>query len=281
MLDRLAPLARPGVVDGPDRRRQRRSPSSRSAVRSRARGDARAIGAAPRRDRARSAHEGPGRPTGRCSSSSTPSVGERARRPGPTRRRSASRSATRARPRRASSTRAIPTRSSVPPSSSPRCSPRRRDDPDAPVRRAPAARPRRVGVARRDQPHRARPRPVRHHRRALPRTGRPHTRRAGAVVRGRRRSPIASCTTGCSSLAGRLSGAGVGRGDRVGIATERSIEMVVGVLATLEVGASYVPARSDVSDRTARASWSTTRGSWRCSPSADAAARAVSARGHA
>lgn len=43
------------------------------------------------------------------------------------------------------------------------------------------------------------------------------------------------------SLATRLTGAGVGRGDRVGIATERGIEMVVSVLATLEVGASYVP----------------------------------------
>lgn len=42
-------------------------------------------------------------------------------------------------------------------------------------------------------------------------------------------------------LAGRLTAAGVGRGDRVGIATERGVEMLVGVLATLEVGASYVP----------------------------------------
>ena len=43
------------------------------------------------------------------------------------------------------------------------------------------------------------------------------------------------------ALAGRLSAAGITRGDRVGIATERNVEMVVGVLSTLAVGASYVP----------------------------------------
>jgi natural product biosynthesis luciferase-like monooxygenase protein len=42
-------------------------------------------------------------------------------------------------------------------------------------------------------------------------------------------------------LAARLSAAGVGSGDRVGIATERGVDMVVGVLAALEIGASYLP----------------------------------------
>ena len=43
------------------------------------------------------------------------------------------------------------------------------------------------------------------------------------------------------ALAGWLRAAGITRGDRVGIATERNVEMVVGVLSTLAVGASYVP----------------------------------------
>ena len=42
-------------------------------------------------------------------------------------------------------------------------------------------------------------------------------------------------------LAGWLRGRGVGRGDRVGICTQRGFGMVVAVLATLRCGASYVP----------------------------------------
>ncbi|MBK8100982.1 MAG: LLM class flavin-dependent oxidoreductase [Planctomycetes bacterium] len=42
-------------------------------------------------------------------------------------------------------------------------------------------------------------------------------------------------------LAGWLRSRGVGRGDRVGICVPRGIELVVAVLATLRVGAAYVP----------------------------------------
>ena len=42
-------------------------------------------------------------------------------------------------------------------------------------------------------------------------------------------------------MARRLADLGVGRGDRVGIAVPRGVEMVVGVLATLDLGAAYVP----------------------------------------
>ncbi len=44
-----------------------------------------------------------------------------------------------------------------------------------------------------------------------------------------------------AALAGRLSAAGVSHGDRVGIGVPRGVEMVVGVLATLRLGAAYVP----------------------------------------
>ena len=43
------------------------------------------------------------------------------------------------------------------------------------------------------------------------------------------------------AMARRLADLGVGRGDRVGIAVPRGVEMVVGVLATLDLGAAYVP----------------------------------------
>lgn len=39
----------------------------------------------------------------------------------------------------------------------------------------------------------------------------------------------------------RLAAAGVGRGDRVGIALPRGLDMLVGVLATMRLGAAYVP----------------------------------------
>jgi natural product biosynthesis luciferase-like monooxygenase protein len=42
-------------------------------------------------------------------------------------------------------------------------------------------------------------------------------------------------------FAATLSGAGIGRNDRVGIALPRGVDMVVAVLATLDVGAAYVP----------------------------------------
>ncbi|MFV0308087.1 MAG: MupA/Atu3671 family FMN-dependent luciferase-like monooxygenase [Desertimonas sp.] len=43
------------------------------------------------------------------------------------------------------------------------------------------------------------------------------------------------------ALARRFVSAGIGRGDRVGIAVPRGIDMVIGVLATLRVGAAYLP----------------------------------------
>ncbi|MET0663692.1 MAG: MupA/Atu3671 family FMN-dependent luciferase-like monooxygenase, partial [Ilumatobacteraceae bacterium] len=44
-----------------------------------------------------------------------------------------------------------------------------------------------------------------------------------------------------TSMRTRLTSAGVGRGDRIGIAVSRSIDMVVSVLATLDLGAAYLP----------------------------------------
>src|SRR5581483_5756054 len=46
-------------------------------------------------------------------------------------------------------------------------------------------------------------------------------------------------------LARRLASLGVGRESRVGICADRSIEMVVGVLAILKAGAAYVPLDPD------------------------------------
>lgn len=43
------------------------------------------------------------------------------------------------------------------------------------------------------------------------------------------------------AFAGQLTAAGVTRGDRVGIALPRGLDMLVGVLATLRIGAAYVP----------------------------------------
>ncbi len=42
-------------------------------------------------------------------------------------------------------------------------------------------------------------------------------------------------------FASRLRAAGVGRGDHVGVALPRGLDMLVGVLATLRIGAAYVP----------------------------------------
>ncbi len=128
------------------------------------------------------------------------------------------------------------------PSSSPRCSPPGSPTPASTAARPAAARrPPRAGAARRHQPHRARPRPHGDDRRAVPRPGRPHPGRTGPVV-GRPHADLRRAGGRVpSTLAGRLAALGVGRGDRVGIAVPRGVDMVVGVLATLELGAAYLP----------------------------------------
>ena len=64
---------------------------------------------------------------------------------------------------------------------------------------------------------------------------------APALSSGGRTLTYADLAAAARSLAGRLAAAGVGRGDRVGIAVPRGVDMVVGVLATLDLGAAYLP----------------------------------------
>ncbi|MDQ0791667.1 non-ribosomal peptide synthetase [Streptomyces sp. B1I3] len=62
-----------------------------------------------------------------------------------------------------------------------------------------------------------------------------------AVVQGTRRLSYRTLMRRAESLAVRLQGLGVSRGDRVVLATTRSPEMVVGMLAVLQAGAAYIP----------------------------------------
>jgi natural product biosynthesis luciferase-like monooxygenase protein/amino acid adenylation domain-containing protein len=62
-----------------------------------------------------------------------------------------------------------------------------------------------------------------------------------AVVCGRRRLTYAELNARADQLARRLRGLGVGPGALVGVCTERSAEMVVGMLGTLKAGGAYVP----------------------------------------
>jgi natural product biosynthesis luciferase-like monooxygenase protein len=64
---------------------------------------------------------------------------------------------------------------------------------------------------------------------------------APALSFGGRTLSYAELDAAVGTLAGRLAAVGVGQRARVGIAVPRSVEMVVGVLATLELGAAYVP----------------------------------------
>ncbi len=73
-------------------------------------------------------------------------------------------------------------------------------------------------------------------RQAVART--PH---APAVTAGTHTLTYRELEKAAGAVAGRLAAAGVSRGDRVGIAVPRGIEMLVAVLATLELGAAYVP----------------------------------------
>jgi natural product biosynthesis luciferase-like monooxygenase protein len=64
---------------------------------------------------------------------------------------------------------------------------------------------------------------------------------APAVTAGARTLTYRQLEAAAQTFARRLAALGVSRGERVGIALPRGIEMLVAVLATLELGAAYVP----------------------------------------
>ena len=64
---------------------------------------------------------------------------------------------------------------------------------------------------------------------------------AVAVVIGPRSLSYGELRNRVENLGGRLSGLGVGPGDRVGLFTERSADAVVMMLAILEAGAAWLP----------------------------------------
>ena len=64
---------------------------------------------------------------------------------------------------------------------------------------------------------------------------------APALSAGNVTLTYAELESASASLRTRLAAAGIGRGDRVGIALPRGIDMVVAVLATLDLGAAYLP----------------------------------------
>jgi amino acid adenylation domain-containing protein len=64
---------------------------------------------------------------------------------------------------------------------------------------------------------------------------------AVAVVMGGESLTYGELERRSNQLARHLAGRGVGPGSRVGISTERSLEMVIGLLGILKAGASYVP----------------------------------------
>ncbi|MEU7260748.1 non-ribosomal peptide synthetase [Streptomyces rimosus] len=64
---------------------------------------------------------------------------------------------------------------------------------------------------------------------------------AVAVSDGRRRLTYAELDAGAGRLAAYLSGLGVGRGDRVAVVLERSVDLVVALLGVWKAGAAYVP----------------------------------------
>ncbi len=74
-----------------------------------------------------------------------------------------------------------------------------------------------------------------------------------ALVQGDRTMSYRQLDDASSSVASALRGAGVRDGDMVGISSERSIDLVVGLVAILKAGAAYVPLDpSHPSDRLAR-----------------------------
>lgn len=64
---------------------------------------------------------------------------------------------------------------------------------------------------------------------------------AVAIVDGLRSVPYSELRSRVENLAARLSGLGLGTGDRVGLFTERSVDAVVMMLAVLEAGAAWLP----------------------------------------
>jgi amino acid adenylation domain-containing protein len=68
---------------------------------------------------------------------------------------------------------------------------------------------------------------------------------AVAVELGERRLTYQELDRQASALAAHLAARGIGRGDRVGVALERSPELIVAILAVLKAGAAYTPLDPD------------------------------------
>ena len=75
---------------------------------------------------------------------------------------------------------------------------------------------------------------------AIAETARRHPN-AVAVVDGPQALSYSELRSRVENLASRLSGLGIGAGDRVGLFTERSVDAVVMMLAVLETGAAWLP----------------------------------------
>jgi amino acid adenylation domain-containing protein/non-ribosomal peptide synthase protein (TIGR01720 family) len=75
---------------------------------------------------------------------------------------------------------------------------------------------------------------------AIAETARRHPN-AVAVIDGPRSLSYSELRSRVENLAARLSGLGLGAGDRVGLFTERSVDAVVMMLAILEAGAAWLP----------------------------------------
>ena len=192
--------------------------------------------AAARRHRTRPAHAGPRIAPLPCSSRSAPTP---AHRQSPPASRCASRSApaTSCSTLRSSTIQVVSTGS---PRDSPRCSrpapPIRRPQPP---RSPSSATPSWHCSTRSTTPRSTTTAPRRSTSSSTPRSHGRRTRRRCRSARGC--SPTPSSRREARPSARRLAAAGVGRGDRVGIAVPRGVAMLVGVLATFDLGAAYLP----------------------------------------